>query len=131
MGANSVEHKLVAVLSADAVGYSRLMGEDEEATVRLLDTCRRRIDRLIDTFRGRLVDAPGDNVLAEFPSAVGSVRCALEIQRALAEENASLTPDRRMPFRIGIHLGDVLVDGNRIYGSGINVAAAVRLGVTQ
>ena len=119
----TIEHKLVAILSADAVGYSRLMGEDEEATVHTLENCRRRIERSIDTFRGRVVDAPGDNLLAEFPSAIGSVRCAFEIQKALAQENSGLSPDRRMPFRIGIHLGDVLVDGPKIYGNGINVAA--------
>ncbi len=123
MTSGEVKHKLVAILSADAVGYSRLMGEDEEATVRTLGACRQRIDQLIDTFRGRVVDSPGDNLLAEFPSAVGSVRCAIDIQRALAEENVSLPADRRMLFRIGIHLGDVMVDGAKIYGDGINVAA--------
>ena len=70
-----------------------------------------------------MVDAPGDNLLAEFPSAIGSVRCALEIQRTLGAENAKLVEDRRMPFRIGIHLGDVVVEGPRIYGDGVNVAA--------
>ena len=123
MAAEIVEHRLVAILSADAVGYSRLMGDDEDATVRTLDACRRRIERAIDTFRGRLVDAPGDNFLAEFPSAVGSVRCALEIQKAIAVENAKLSPERCMPFRIGIHLGDVRVEGPKLYGEGINVAA--------
>ena len=121
--APQVEHKLAAILSADVVGYSRLMAEDEAATIRTLTAYRNEIAGLVSDHRGRVADAPGDNVLAEFPSAVGSVRCALEIQRALAEENASLTPDRRMPFRIGIHLGDVLVKGAKIYGDGINVAA--------
>jgi adenylate cyclase len=123
LGSNPVERRLAAVLSADAVGYSRLMGEDDEATVRTLEAHRRRIERLIDTFRGRVVDAPGDNLLAEFPSALGSVRCALEIQRALGTENGKLADDRRMPFRIGIHLGDVMVEGPRIYGDGVNIAA--------
>ena len=123
MAPGEVEHKLVAVLSADAVGYSRLMGADEEATVRTLDACRRRIEQLVGAFRGRVVDSPGDNFLAEFPSAVGSVRCAVEIQRALAEENARLSIDRRMLFRIGVHLGDVVVEGSKLYGDGINVAA--------
>jgi adenylate cyclase len=118
-----VERRLAAVLSADAVGYSRLMGEDDEGTVRTLQSHRRRIERLIDTFRGRVVDAPGDNLLAEFPRALGSVRCALEIQRALDAENQKLPADRRMPFRLGIHLGDVMVEGPRIYGEGVNVAA--------
>ncbi len=79
MASDSLDRRLAAVLSADAVGYSRLMGEDDEATVRTLQAHRSVIERLIDTFRGRVVDAPGDNLLAEFPSAVGSVRCALEI----------------------------------------------------
>jgi adenylate cyclase len=118
-----VERKLAAVLSADAVGYSRLMSEDDDATVRTLQAHRNKIERLIDTFRGRVVDSPGDNLLAEFPSAVGSVRCAIEVQRAIATENEKLAADRRMPFRIGIHLGDVMVEGSRIYGDGVNIAA--------
>ena len=108
-----VERRLAAVMSADAVGYSRLMSDDDEATVRTLRAYREQIQRIIETFRGRLVDAPGDNVLAEFPSAAGSVRCAVEIQRTLGAENAKLEPSRRMPFRIGLHLGDVMVEGPR------------------
>jgi adenylate cyclase len=123
MGSESLDRRLAAILSADAVGYSRLMGDDDEATVRTLQAHRSKIERLIDTFRGRVVDAPGDNLLAEFPSAIGSVRCALEIQRALAAENQKLADDRCMLFRIGIHLGDLMVEGSRIYGTGINVAA--------
>lgn len=123
MASEALERRLAAILSADAVGYSRLMGEDDEATVRTLQAHRSRIERLIDTFRGRVVDAPGDNLLAEFPSAIGSVRCALEIQRALEAANAKLSEARRMHFRIGIHLGDVVVEGPRIYGDGVNVAA--------
>jgi adenylate cyclase len=120
---DSLDRRLAAVLSADAVGYSRLMGEDDEATVRTLQAHRRTIERLIGRFRGRVVDSPGDNLLAEFPSAVGSVRCALEIQRALAAGNEKLADERCMPYRIGIHLGDVMVEGVRIYGEGVNVAA--------
>ncbi len=123
MTSDALDRRLAAVLSADAVGYSRLMGDDDEATVRTLQAHHDRIERLIDTFRGRVVDAPGDNLLAEFPSAIGSVRCALEIQRALALENETLADGRRMRFRIGIHLGDVVVQGSRIYGDGVNVAA--------
>ena len=123
MASDSLDRRLAAVLCADAVGYSRLMGEDDEATVRTLRAHRSKIERLIDTFRGRVVDAPGDNLLAEFPSAIGSVRCALEIQQALAAENEKLADDRRMLFRIGIHLGDLMVEGSRIYGNGVNVAA--------
>jgi adenylate cyclase len=120
---DALERRLAAILSADAVGYSRLMGRDDEATVRTLGAHRQRIERLIETFRGRLVDAPGDNLLAEFPSAVGSVRCAVEIQRALAQENEKLHSEQRMHFRIGIHLGDVIVEQGRIYGDGVNIAA--------
>jgi adenylate cyclase len=120
---DALERRLAAILSADAVGYSRLMGQDDVATVRALGAHRRRIERLIETFRGRLVDAPGDNLLAEFPSAIGSARCAIEIQRAIAEENEALDPERRMLFRIGIHVGDVIVEDGRIYGDGVNIAA--------
>jgi adenylate cyclase len=123
MTSEPVERRLAAVLSADAVGYSRLMNEDDEATVRTLQTYHGRIARLIDTLRGRVVDAHGDNLLAEFPSALGAVRCAIEIQRALAAENEKLAAARRMSFRIGIHMGDVMVEGSRIYGDGVNVAA--------
>ena len=123
MASESLDRRLAAVLSADAVGYSRLMGDDDEATIRTLMAHRSAIERLIDTFRGRVVDSPGDNLLAEFPSAIGSVRCALEIQRTLALENEKLADARRMRFRIGIHLGDVVVEGSRIYGDGVNVAA--------
>jgi TolB-like protein len=123
MASDSLDRRLAAVLCADAVGYSRLMGEDDEATVRTLGAHRSKIERLIQTFRGRVVDAPGDNLLAEFPSAIGSVRCALEIQHALAAENEKLADDRRMLFRIGIHLGDLMVEGSRIYGNGVNIAA--------
>ncbi|MCI0636427.1 MAG: hypothetical protein L0206_21295, partial [Actinobacteria bacterium] len=82
MTVDSLDHRLAAVLSADAVGYSRLMSADDEGTVRTLSAHRRTIERLVETFRGRVVDAPGDNLLAEFPSAIASVRCSLEIQRA-------------------------------------------------
>jgi len=123
MDDESLERRLAAILSADAVGYSRLMNVDDESTVRTLQAHRRRIERLIGAFRGRVVDTPGDNLLAEFPSAIGAVRCALDVQRAVGEANAELDAERRMPFRIGIHLGDVLVEGERIYGDGVNVAA--------
>jgi TolB-like protein/Tfp pilus assembly protein PilF len=121
--ADPIERRLAALLSADAVGYSRLMSEDDESTVRTLGTHRRGIERRIDDFRGRVVDAPGDNLLAEFPSVLGAVRCAVEIQRELAGRNEKVEPERRMAFRIGIHLGDVIVEGPRIYGSGVNIAA--------
>jgi adenylate cyclase len=110
-------------MSVDAVGYSQLMSNDDEATIHTLQGHRRVIERLVDTFRGRVVDDPGDNMLAEFPSANAAVRCALEVQQQLEKENSELTEDRQMLFRIGIHLGDVVVDEARIFGDGVNVAA--------
>jgi adenylate cyclase len=105
------------------VGYSRLMGEDEEATVAALRRHLSRIGEEVLRHRGRVVDSPGDNLLAEFSSAVNAVRCAVEVQRAIMKENGTQPVDRRMEFRIGVHLGDVLVEGDRIYGDGVNVAA--------
>jgi len=118
-----VERKLTAILCADVHGYSRLMGEDEEATVRTLSAHRAIIDGLIEQCRGRFVNSAGDSVLAEFPSVVNAVECAVEIQSTLKSENEGLPPERRMEFRIGVNLGDVIVDGEQIYGDGINVAA--------
>ena len=119
----SVERKLTAILCADVHGYSRLMGENEEATVRTLSAHRRIIDGLIEQHHGRFVNSAGDSVLAEFGSVVNAVECAVEIQATLKAENASLPPERWMEFRIGVNLGDVVVDGEQIYGDGINVAA--------
>ena len=116
-------HRLSAILSADVAGYSRLMAEDEQATVRAITLHRDEIGRLVGEHHGRLVDATGDNALAEFGSAIEAVRCAIEIQRASREHNDALDPARRMEFRIGVHLGDVAVDGERIYGDGVNIAA--------
>jgi adenylate cyclase len=118
-----VERKLTAILCADVHGYSRLMGENEEATVRTLSAHRRIIDGLIEQHHGRFVNSAGDSVLAEFGSVVNAVDCAVEIQATLKAENASLPPERWMEFRIGVNLGDVVVDGEQIYGDGINVAA--------
>jgi TolB-like protein/class 3 adenylate cyclase len=118
-----VERKLVAILSADVKGYSRLMGEDEEATILTLTTYRGEMARLIQQHRGRVVDSPGDNLLAEFASVVEAVQCAVAIQRELKTRNAALPLYRRMEFRIGINLGDVIVEGERIYGDGVNIAA--------
>jgi adenylate cyclase len=119
----SVERKLTAILCADVHGYSRLMGENEEATVRTLSAHRRIINGLIEQHHGRFVNSAGDSVLAEFGSVVNAVECAVEIQATLKAENASLPPERQMEFRIGVNLGDVVVDGEQIYGDGINVAA--------
>ncbi|MBI3797557.1 MAG: adenylate/guanylate cyclase domain-containing protein [Deltaproteobacteria bacterium] len=118
-----VERKLAAILSADVQGYSRLMGEDEEGTLRALSACREVIDAVIHQHRGRIVGTAGDSVLAEFASVVDAVRCAVEIQRQLKAKNADLPAHRRMEFRIGINLGDVMVDGEQIYGDGVNIAA--------
>jgi adenylate cyclase len=125
MSQDGFKRKLAAILSADVEGYSRLMGEDEETTVRTLKSYRTTITDLVQQYRGRVVDTPGDNVLAEFNSVVDSVNCAVEIQRDLAERNAELSDNRKMEFRIGINLGDVIEEEGRIYGDGINIAARV------
>src|SRR5215831_9914209 len=121
----AVEHKLAAVWSADVKGYSRLMGEDEVATVQTLTEYREVMARFIREHRGRVVDAPGDNLLAEFGSVVDAVACAAELQREFRSKNAEVPVSRRLEFRIGINLGDVIVDGERIYGDGVNIAARV------
>jgi adenylate cyclase len=123
MPADLIERKLAAILSADVVGYSRLMAEDEAGTVQTLTAYRDEIALLIQQHRGRVVDAPGDNILAEFPTATDAVGCAVEIQGVLRVRNSPLPLDRKMEFRIGIHLGEVRVEGDRIYGDGVNVAA--------
>ena len=123
MAERDLRHKLAALLSADVVGYSRLMAEDELATVRTLAVCRGNIRALVDEIGGRVVDFVGDNVLVEFPSALDAVSCALEIQKSMATLNAGMDENRQMRFRIGIHLGDILVEGDVIYGDGVNIAA--------
>ncbi|MDH3558055.1 MAG: adenylate/guanylate cyclase domain-containing protein, partial [Deltaproteobacteria bacterium] len=123
MATQDFKRKLTAILSADVEGYSRLMREDEEATVRTITAYRKAIANLIQQYRGRVVDSPGDNILAEFTSVVDTVNCAVEIQRELAERNADLPNERKMQFRIGVNLGDVIQEGERIYGDGVNIAA--------
>ena len=123
MTEDAVEHRLAAILSADVAGYSRMMSEDEAATIRTLSSYREQIGILVQQHRGRVVDSPGDNLLAEFPSAIDAVRGAIAIQRVLQAQNADLPESRRMEFRIGIHMGDVAVAGDRIYGDGVNIAA--------
>jgi adenylate cyclase len=118
-----MERKLTAILCADVYGYSRLMGADEEATLRTLSSHRKIIDGLIERHHGRFVNSAGDSVLAEFASVVEAVNCAVEIQNALTAENANSPPERRMEFRIGVNLGDVMVEDEQIYGDGVNVAA--------
>jgi adenylate cyclase len=119
----SMTRKLAAILSADVKSYSRLMGEDEAATIRTLTAYREVMTALIPQHRGRVVDAVGDNLLADFPSVVQAVECAVAIQQELQARNAELPAHRRMEFRIGINLGDVVVDGEHIYGDGVNIAA--------
>ncbi len=120
-----MERKLTAILSADVEGYSRLMGEDEEATVRTLTEYREVMGSHIERHRGHVIDSPGDNLLAQFASAVDAVECAVVIQKDLRRRNAAYVEDRRMNYRIGVNLGDVIVEGERIYGDGVNVAARV------
>ncbi len=119
------KRKLSAVLSADVKGYSRLMGQDEAGTVNRLKEYRTLMTGLIQQYRGRVVDSPGDNILAEFASVVDATECAVQVQQELKNRNAELPNDSRMEFRIGINLGDVIEDGERIYGDGVNIAARI------
>jgi adenylate cyclase len=123
MSEERVKRKLSAILSADVAGYSRLMGEDEVSTVKTLETYRKVMSDLIEQFRGRVVDSPGDNLLAEFSSVVDAVQCAVEIHEVIRAKNEELPENRRMLFRIGVNLGDVIEEGGRIYGDGVNIAA--------
>jgi class 3 adenylate cyclase len=125
MADQGFKRKLSAILSADVKGYSRLMGDNEEATVRTIKSYRAVFNDLAQQYRGRIVDSPGDNILAEFNSVVDAVNCAVEIQRELAERNAELAESRKMVFRIGVNLGDVIEEDGRIYGDGVNIAARV------
>jgi len=123
MTTQEVKRKLAAILSADVKGYSRLMGEDEKGTVRTLNTYKEIMIGLIQHHHGRVVDAPGDNVLAEFASVVDALECAVEIQKELKTRNDELPENRKMEFRIGVNLGDVIEDGEQILGDGVNIAA--------
>ncbi len=123
METHHAKRKLTAILNADVKGYTVLMHDDEEATVQTLTEYREIITTLIDLYRGRLVDSPGDNMLAEFASVVDAVQCAVEVQRELRARNDHFPEHRRMEFRIGVNLGDVIEEGERIYGDGVNVAA--------
>ncbi len=120
-----VTRKLRAILSADVKGYSILMADDEVHTIQTLKSYRQIMSNLIAQYSGRVVDSPGDNMLAEFGSAVDAVECAIEIQKWLKKENTRFIEDRKLRFRIGVNIGDVLRDGDRIYGSGVNVAARI------
>ena len=123
MTTQKVKRKLTAILSADVEGYSRLMGEDEIHTIQTLTAYKEAMTALINKQRGRVVDAPGDNLLAEFASVVDAVGCAVEIQQELAERNQEIPKERKMVFRIGVNLGDVVEEEDRIYGDGVNIAA--------
>src|SRR6202023_2477713 len=119
-----VQRRLAAILAADVAGYSRLMGADEEGTLAALKKLRRELaDPKIKEHRGRVVRTMGDGLLVEFASVVDAVRCAVDVQREMALHNADLPSDRRIEFRIGINLGDIIKDGREIYGGGVNVAA--------
>jgi adenylate cyclase len=123
MANNGLKRKLAAILSADVEGYSRLMGNDEASTIHTLTAYKEAMTALINKHRGRVVDAPGDNLLAEFASVVDAVQCAVEIQLDLAERNEALPEERKMIFRIGVNLGDIVEEKDRIYGDGVNIAA--------
>jgi adenylate cyclase len=125
MTSEHMKRRLVAVLSADVQGYSRLMSIDEEATVRMLTAYKGVMENLIGQHGGRVVDAPGDNLLAEFASVVDAVQCAVEIQKEIQGRNEGVPEDRRMEFRIGVNLGDVLEEGEKIFGDGVNIVARV------
>jgi TolB-like protein/Tfp pilus assembly protein PilF len=126
MAETRIERRLAAILAADVAGYSRLMGVDEEGTLAALKACRREIiDPNIAEYRGRVVKTTGDGALVEFVSAVDAVRCALEIQSAMAEHNADIPVSRRIELRIGINVGDIIIDEGDIYGDGVNIAARV------
>ena len=123
MPTQEVKRKLIAILSADVKGYSRLMGEDEEWTLRTLNAYKEVMRSLVQQHRGRVISSPGDNVLAEFASVVDAMQCGVEIQQVLRAKNAVLPESRRVEFRIGINLGDVIEEGDSIYGDGVNIAA--------
>jgi adenylate cyclase len=120
-----VERKLAAILAADVAGYSRLMGSDEEGTLARLKAHRKEviIDPKIAEYRSRIVKTTGDGVLIEFPSVVDAVRCAVAVQQQMAERNSAKEQEKRIEFRVGIHVGDIIIDNNDIFGDGVNIAA--------
>ena len=124
MAENRLERRLAAILAADVAGYSRLIGSDEEGTIGSLQAHRAELfEPKIAQYRGRLVKTTGDGLLVEFPSVVDALRCAVEVQREMAGRNARVPEDRRIAFRIGIHVGDIVFDHDDIFGDGVNVAA--------
>jgi adenylate cyclase len=125
-GAQRVERRLAAILVADVAGYARLINHDEVGTLRTLRAHRQIMDALIAEHGGRIANTAGDSVLAEFPSAVDAVQCAVAAQEQLRTANESLEDDRRLRFRIGVHVGDVVVSGGDLLGDGVNVAARLQ-----
>ncbi len=123
---SAVDRKLTTILNADVVGYSELMGRDEPGTLATLKSHRAVMHELVADYRGRVVNTAGDSLLVEFASVVNAVECAVKIQREIAERNATLPPGRAMRFRIGINLGDVMIDGGDLFGDGVNVAARLQ-----
>jgi len=123
MNYDGYQRKITAIMSADVVGYSKLMGDDEAATVKTLENYKNVMSALIEQHRGRVIDSPGDNMLSEFASVVDAVQCAVAIQKELKSRNSELPENRVMQFRIGINLGDVIHEEDRIYGDGVNIAA--------
>jgi hypothetical protein len=127
VGEQRIERRLAAILAADVAGYSRLMGANEVGTLRALKTLRKEIiDPALTAHGGRVVKLTGDGILIEFSSAVDAVACAVEVQRAMARRNADVPPERRIEYRAGVNIGDVIVEGEDIYGDGVNVAARLR-----
>ena len=127
MGSQAVKRRLAAILSADVVGYSRLMGDDEAGTLERLKAHRAEcVDPAIAARGGRLVKLMGDGALVEFPSVVDAVECAIAVQRGMAERNAEVPESTRIAFRIGVNLGDIILEGDDIYGDGVNLAARIQ-----
>src|SRR6516162_2162454 len=124
LASDRVDRRLTAILAADVAGYSRLMGVDEEGTLAQLKAHRRElIDPRIGEHRGRVVKTTGDGILIEFPSVVEAVGCAVEVQQGMVDRNADVPEDKRITFRVGVNLGDIIIDGDDIHGDGVNIAA--------
>jgi adenylate cyclase len=121
-----VERRLAAIFAADVAGYSRLMSQDEVGTLQALTAYREIMDRLIAEYGGRIANAAGDSVLAEFPSAVEAVKCAVTVQQSLSEANQDTPEENRLQFRIGVHVGDVMIRGGDLLGDGVNIAARLQ-----
>src|SRR5215469_8333876 len=119
-----MERRLAAILAADVVGYSRLMEQDEAGTLTVLKSRRKEVlEPLVTRHRGRVFKIAGDGVLVEFGSAVNAVQCAIDLQKGMSAANAELPPDRHIVLRVGVNLGDVMVEGSDLYGDGVNIAA--------